>query len=61
MTTLYYTETEGGKLRALRKVNEYEVYEPITLRGKTFERKSVEGLSKLLAKHISGNFELRRV
>jgi hypothetical protein len=61
MTTLYYTETEGGKLRALRKVNEYEAYEPITLRGKTFERKSVEGLSKLLAKHISGSFELKRV
>ena len=61
MTTLYYTETEGGKLRALRKVNEYEAYEPIILRGKTFERKSVEGLSKLLAKHISGSFELKRV
>ena len=61
MTTFYYTETEEGKLRALRKVNEYEAYEPITLHGKMFERKTVEGLSKLLAKHISGNFELKRV
>ena len=34
MTTFYYTETEEGKLRALRKVNEYEAYEPITLHGK---------------------------
>lgn len=57
MTTLYYTETEEGKLRALRKVNEYEAYEPITLHGKMFERKTVQGL----AKHISGNFELKRV
>ena len=57
MTTFYYTETEEGKLRALRKVNEYEAYEPITLRGKMFERKTVQGLSK----HISGNFELKRV
>ena len=61
MATFYYTETEEGKLRALRKVNEYEAYEPITLRGKMFERKTVEGLSKLLTKHISGSFELKRV
>ncbi len=61
MTTLYYTVTESGKLRALKKVNEYEVYEPITLHGKMFERKTVEGLSKLLAKHINGNFGLKRV
>lgn len=61
MNTIYYTVTESGKLRALRKANEYEVYEPITLRGKMFERKTVEGLSKLLAKHISGSFGLKRV
>ena len=61
MTTFYYTETEEGKLRALRKVNEYEAYEPITLHGKKFERKTEEGLSKLLTKHISGSFELKRV
>ena len=61
MTTIYYTVTESGKLRALRKMNEYEAYEPITLRGKMFERKTVEGLSKLLAKHISGSFGLKRI
>ena len=61
MTTFYYTETEEGKLRALRKVNEYEAYEPITLRGKMFERKTVEGLSKLLAKYTSGSFGLKRI
>jgi len=61
MTIIYYTETEEGKLRALRKVNEYEAYEPITLRGKMFERKTVEGLLKLLTKHISGSFGLKRI
>ena len=61
MNTIYYTVTEEGKLRALKKVNEYEAFEPITLRGKMFERKTVEGLSKLLAKHISGSFGLKRV
>ena len=59
--TFYYTETEEGKLRALRKVNEYEVYEPITLHGKKFERKTVKGLLKLLAKHIDGSFGLKRI
>ena len=61
MTTLYYTVTESGKLRALKKVNEYEAYEPIILHGKMFERKTFEGLSKLLSKHISGSFGLKRV
>ncbi|WP_405289492.1 hypothetical protein [Methanobrevibacter sp.] len=58
---IYYTKTEEGKLRALRKVNEYESYEPITLKGKMFERKTVEGLGKLLAKHIVGSFGLKRI
>ena len=61
MNTLYYCVTEEGKFRALRKVNEYECYEPIMLRNKFFDRKTMDGLFKVLSKHIPGAFCLKEV
>ena len=61
MTTIYYTVTESGKLRALRKVNEYDAFEPLTVCGKMLERKTLVGLSNLLCKHIKGAFCFKEV
>ena len=61
MTTVYYTVTEGGKVRALKNVNEYEAYEPLTVCGKMLERKTLVGLSNLLSKHIKGAFCFKEV
>ena len=61
MNTIYYTVTESGKVRALKKCNEYEAFEPMTVCGKLLERKTLVGLSNLLAKHITGAFCFKRV
>ena len=61
MSTIYYTITEEGKFRALRKCNEYEVYEPMTFLGKVVERKTLVGLSNFLAKHTTGAFCFKEV
>ena len=61
MNTIYYTITEGGKFRVLKKCNEYEAFEPITVCGKLLERKTLVGLSNLLAKHITGAFCFKEV
>ena len=61
MNIIFYTETESGYFRALRKCNEYDAFEPLMIKGKVLERKTITGLSNLLSKHVYGSFGLCKV